>query len=365
MGDRMTDLHGEKQFFSNLSGQFPKNDFIELDSLFIPKKASNKLNRFHNDSIWFSRLKKSDKNSIYFFGLNEEISSNNLSPSLILRYDSTPNKSTIRFSKNNNVLLLIKVSKNSIFFKILIKRFKISYATKNKESNIYYLDIGNYKSRELIDNIKFLLYSFEFKLDLNKKEIMIKNIKKDFMDFNKVKHKSINFDDYSFLNELDGLILNCLLYFNSIPVFYNNKKYKIICLCYNSSPEKLKEMIQDISDKIKLLDILSNSQLNLMLNMNNITSHSSREKNYQVILKDLSLSDIKRDSDLLLNLSNPMFSIIKKEISSSNLSGADLRYSITDLVDKFYLLSDLDENFLMIILVSKDLDVSKSKKYMI
>lgn len=200
----------EKDFFSYLQNQSIKNDFILLNSQYIPNKLSNKLNRFYDDSIWYSRLKISDKKSIYYFGLNDDITQEIVSPNLILKFDSSINKSTIRFSKDD-VLLLIKIQRNSECFNILNKSFKILHATKNKDSNLFYLNLGSIENDEFINNIKFLITTFNFNLDITKKELSIININIDFTNLDKIIYNNLLFDTLRFnlkVIEIKNIIYN-------------------------------------------------------------------------------------------------------------------------------------------------------------
>lgn len=176
----MTDENKEKEFFSYLQKQFPKNNYIKLDSKFIPNKTSNNLNRFY-DSIWFSRLKLPDNNNIYYFGLISE-DNDLISPKIILKFNKELSKSTIRFSKDH-VLLLIKLFKDSNYFNLLNNNLKIVYATKNKSSGLFYIDIGKIGSQKLINNIRFLINTFDFDLNINKPALIISNLNNDFSDF--------------------------------------------------------------------------------------------------------------------------------------------------------------------------------------
>ena len=96
----------EKNFFTYLQKQFSKNDLIRMSESFVPNNSSNRVNRFYssNDSIWFSRLKVTDKKQIYYFGRMD-----NPTPKAIITYNTDYSKSGIRFTKTGEVYFRVKL----------------------------------------------------------------------------------------------------------------------------------------------------------------------------------------------------------------------------------------------------------------
>ena len=95
----------EKKFFTYLQKQFSKNDFIKINESFVPNRASNRINRFYSseNSIWFSRLKISDKEIIYYFGIMDSPS-----PKAWIKFNIESPKSAIKFTKNGVYFFIIK-----------------------------------------------------------------------------------------------------------------------------------------------------------------------------------------------------------------------------------------------------------------
>lgn len=214
------------------------------------------------------------------------------------------------------------------------------------------------------DVLYFILVSKNIKCDENKHSMIAKLLSKFSLKEVKSlidKYNKINFNNYLFLNELEDKMLNRILFSNGFPLFNNYKKYKIFCLCYNFSPEKLKDIICEITDTMDLLNILSVVQLDLMLNMYDYRYFSKREKNTLMILRKFTSSEIEKNVDLLKFL-NPIPSSIQMEILLLNLTIDELKPKISDLSEKFNFLDKLDENMLMLILVSNNLDVPESSE---
>ena len=158
----------ENKFFTYLQKQFSINDLVNLDERYVPKGKSTKINRFYSrdNPIWFSRQKINEGEKIYYFGLNKD-----LSPKLIFKFNNELNKSSIKFIKDN-VLLLVKITDSKVFNEIF-NHFKLKYATKDKSSNFFYLVLGNIDSKDLFNNIRVLVQKFSFEINLNKKAIRI------------------------------------------------------------------------------------------------------------------------------------------------------------------------------------------------
>lgn len=160
----------EKKFFTYLQKQFSKNDLIKLNESFVPSRSSNGVNRFYSsvDSIWFSRLNVSDNKKIYYFGIMD-----NPTPKAIITYNANSSESILRFTKSEEVYLLIKVGSDN--FKQINGLFSLKYATNDKSSEYYFLDLGRINTSDLIKNIKTLMKSFTFTISLKNKALIVKN----------------------------------------------------------------------------------------------------------------------------------------------------------------------------------------------
>ena len=117
----------EKNFFTYLQKQFKNNDLVNLNQLYVPNGSSGRINRFYSkeDSLWFSRLKISDNEKLYYFG-----SYDNLTPKAIMKFSNTSKKSSIKFF-NEDVLILVKITDSKIFNEVK-NLFSLKYATKDK-----------------------------------------------------------------------------------------------------------------------------------------------------------------------------------------------------------------------------------------
>ncbi len=203
--------------------------------------------------------------------------------------------------------------------KILINDFNEKYELLNN-LNYYYLifiltskNIKEYKNKEMI--IIIILSKFS-----------LGELKNLIDKFNK-------FKGYSALEKIDDEILDRILYSNNLPL-YKNKNYKIACIGNNIPLSELKKILLEIEEKSNFLENLSDSQLVYILYANNKKEYGNRRSNIKNIFRlDLSLSQLKE--------------------------------LINDYNNKFYLLKDLDEKFLMFILVSKKLPLYKNKNYKI
>lgn len=160
----------EKNFFTYLQKQFSKNDLIRMSESFVPNNSSNRVNRFYssNDSIWFSRLKVTDKKQIYYFGRMD-----NPTPKAIITYNTDYSKSGIRFTKTGEVYFRVKL--DSEIFKKVNNLFTLKYATNDKTSQVYFLDLGKINTPNLIKNIKTLIENFTFTVSFKNKTLIIEN----------------------------------------------------------------------------------------------------------------------------------------------------------------------------------------------
>lgn len=189
----------EKEFFSSLKNEFTKNDYVKLDYLFIPIGFPHKLNRFYsnNESLWFSRLKINENQKIYYFGLksDERLGQHNeIQPRVILKFETNINKSSFRFIKDN-VLILIKTSKNSdVYFK-LKELFDLRYAVKDSKSK-FYINIGKIGTKKLMANLMLFFNTFNFEIDCNNDALNIIDIISDKRSVNSTYNNT-------YLNELN------------------------------------------------------------------------------------------------------------------------------------------------------------------
>ena len=203
--------------------------------------------------------------------------------------------------------------------KILINDFNEKYELLNN-LNYYYLifiltskNIKEYKNKEMI--IIIILSKFS-----------LGELKNLIDKFNK-------FKGYSALEKIDDEILDRILYSNNLPL-YKNKNYKIACIGNNIPLSELKKILLEIEEKSNFLENLSDSQLVYILYSNNKKEYKNRIINIKNIFRlDLSLSQLKE--------------------------------LIDDYNNKFYLLRNFDEKFLMFILVSKNLEESMNINKMI
>lgn len=257
------------------------------------------------------------------------------------------------------LLIYLKNTSEDVLDKILLLNFSI------KELKFLTIDLKEkYGLLSDLDKnvLYFILVSKNIKCDENKHSMIAKILSKFSLKELKSsidKYNKINFNNYLFLNELDDKMLNRMLFSNGLPLYNNYKKYKISCLCYNFSPDKLKDIISEITDTMEILNILSVVQLDLMLNMYDYRYFNKREKNTLMILRKFTSSEIEKNVGLLKFL-NPIPSSIQMEILLLNLTIDELKPKISNLSEKFNFLDKLDENILMLILVSNNLDVPES-----
>lgn len=166
----MADLNDfEKKFFTYLQKQFSKNDFIKLNESYVPNRSSNRVNRFYSsdDSIWFARLSISDNKQLYYFGVMDDPT-----PKAIMTFNNDYSKSGIRFTKNEEVYFKVKL--DSEIFKHVNNLFTLKYATNDKSSDYYYLDLGKINTSNLIENINTLITRFIFHVSFKNKALIVK-----------------------------------------------------------------------------------------------------------------------------------------------------------------------------------------------
>lgn len=246
-----------------------------------------------------------------------------------------------------NTRLLIKLSKDelNILFRSLVI---LSQLPKNILDKILSMNFS-------LNNLKFLIRDFDEKYELlNNLDhdclifiLVSKNIseiKKDDMiaiilskfsldELNDAVYKFSQCDKYSVLEDMENEILDGILLSNNLPP-YNNRQYKVACICYNVSLDELENILSEIDDKSNFLEELSDSQLFHILYCYNKNVQDNREMNIRNIFR-------------------------------LNLSLSQLKELINDYEDKFYLLKKYDEKFLMFILVSKNLEENNNIDKMI
>lgn len=176
-------LKNEQKFFLFLQKHYSKEDVIKLDYAFIPNGVPNKLNRFYsnNTSIWFSRLKVNDNKIIYYFGSMEDEKlgiKSKILPRLILYFNKEITESSIRFYKNNFLVLIKTPKSGEPYNELKNKSLKIMHGSKNKNLNKYYVSLGELNSTNLIRNLDFFVKTFNFEMDLKSVIISIPSVLK-------------------------------------------------------------------------------------------------------------------------------------------------------------------------------------------
>ena len=333
----------EKMFFSFLKDSFSKNDYKKISKKLVPKKSSNFLNRFYNpDSIWFSRLKINDQKTIYYFGLDNDKSKNNdiINPKFLLKIDKN-SISSLRFSKND-VYILIKVLSSSEAYNQIKKSFSLKYATKNKDSDLYYLKLGALNSDILINNIKFLLENFDFELNLRKNYLKILNYNNNYFlpdgysDF--INYLNTTFKEDTFSNKIiksDNLSREDSDDFDSDSNSsfkedtFTNKIIKsddfsnLNILKFNLYSLNLKKLIKNLNlspeDKIKLNEYLFNTTKSKDYEFNdNIIKTVNIDKTFDILTNSISNSP-NNLKYIIENINNDLKKYYN-EISSNKVS---------------------------------------------
>lgn len=173
---------------SRLSKSFKKffnpDSYIIWDLEFIPKSSKNKLDSFYNDFFNISYSKLIFKPGVIFHYFSKNHKSR---PYLTLIYNVNVKKSNFRLY-NNQLLVFLKIKHDLDLFK---ENFSLKYASKNKDSRLYYISLGDIESSDIIKNLDLLidlskyvsnplLGNYEYHKDLNtlKKEHYSKKPKK-------------------------------------------------------------------------------------------------------------------------------------------------------------------------------------------
>ena len=341
----------EKDFFSFLKSQFSKNDYIKIDKSLVPKNLSNSVNRFYNENLTcFSRIKVSGTKSIYYFGLKDQ---NKFNIKFLLKFNSNSISSTIiRFHKNN-VYISVKVLKDSKEYNKIKKFFSLTYSTKDKKDNFYYINLGSLNSKDLIKNIEFLLDNFDFDLNLSNNYLYIlEDISGDFsfdeiefLDNNSdnlnpdtLKYSNLSLDDIEFLdkdfdnlNFADFKFLDEKLYgadFDRFSSDYSLNKTNLELLEFNLSAFNIKEIINkkelNFKDKDKLNRYIFNTmRFNNLEFSENIDVNKDDEKIFEIIYNSIFNCNTKDLNFILKNMISNLESgnviPIKNKVEKNNL----------------------------------------------
>ena len=290
----------EKDFFSKIQADL-SNDFIRLNKSFVPKRLSNKVNRFYmeDNSFWFARLKINDGNVLYYFGRKIE-DNDNVIPELILKFNSDSNKSSIRFNKNK-FLVRIKHSDNDYIIN-LKKHLKeisneLSIVTNDnlKKKGFYYLVFNN---SNFLNNLKKVL---------------------DLVKFN------VNFEkNYLTINQDENNSLNKVIQDNTVKSEVNISNEN-----FSSSISKNSEGMDDLIDNKDL-----SVEKNLSLSKNNTIGFKNEKSSHLTILKRNTkifkcvkfINNLDLDIELKNNMTDYLF--IKNQENNYNLSDNMLKFSI-------------------------------------
>ena len=167
----------EKDFFLKIQRGL-SNDFVRIDKSFVPELTSNNLNRFYDDDTlcWFARLKINNHNTVYYFGDNIE-DKENIIPKLILKYNSDPNKSTLKLNKNK-LFIKIKDFDNDYIINLnkelkkISNQLSIASNSKLKKKGIYYLIFDEINSN-FLRNVEKLIKLIDFEVNFEKNYLLL------------------------------------------------------------------------------------------------------------------------------------------------------------------------------------------------
>ena len=178
----------DEEFFESLKMD-SVYEYLEMNDFLVPEGYDNKLIRYYNndDSIWFSRLNINDDESIYYFGLREEETQNEVLISLVLNFNGDVKKTDLRLNKDN-LFLLCKINDNdSNIVNSLPKPYLIG---KNSR---YYINLGKLGEKEVLYKLEKLIKLFDFDVSL-KKNIQIKNLVEFRNDNDDLEYNPIDLD---------------------------------------------------------------------------------------------------------------------------------------------------------------------------
>ncbi|WP_298502656.1 hypothetical protein [uncultured Methanobrevibacter sp.] len=128
---------------------FKPDNYINWDLQFIPIACKRRLESCYNDFFEISISKLTYEDGIYFYYFSKKHKSR---PFLILIFNENPKKSNFRLYKNE-LLVFLKINHNLDVFK---DNFSLRYASKNKDSNIYYISLGDMGGSDIIKKLDLL-----------------------------------------------------------------------------------------------------------------------------------------------------------------------------------------------------------------
>ena len=292
----------------------------------------------------------------------------------------------------------------NIYFDDIINKKNIK--EKNKINQILSLfdKFNIYQINNILNNTYDLIKKNEYK----KKLISESNMPQDFLKIICFWHDiNDNIDEYVFKCSNDEIIKDLkyhdlFLKLNNLPDYYFDKiiieqdikepdrfsqilalfdKYDIseVDIIFNEKNREFEEYTvkKEFFKKIHLLNDLSDFDLNLILNINDITPLKNREDNIKTIINKYSSSKVEEDIKLLKSIYSIPYDFLievyslktyanpntiksysyKKLLSSFSLkfSLEEIKFITLDLKDKINMLNSIDENLLIPILVSKNL----------
>lgn len=134
---------------------FHLDSYIIWDLQFIPKSSNNKLDTYCDDffDISYSKLTYKPGVIFYYFTKNRKTK-----PELTLIYNINAKKSNFRLY-DNQLLIFLKINSNLELFK---QKFSLKYASKNKDSGLYYISLGDIESEDILRNLNLLMKSSNY-----------------------------------------------------------------------------------------------------------------------------------------------------------------------------------------------------------
>lgn len=317
----------EQDFFSFLQKKFSKEDIIKLEYAFIPNGISNKLNRFYsnNTSIWFSRLKVNDGRIMYYFGSMEDEKlgiKSKIRPRLILYFDKENTKSSIRFYKGDFLVLIETPKSGEAYAELKNKSLKIMHGSKNKDSNRFYVSLGELNSNKLIKNLDFFVKTFNFEIDLKSIIISILSIlKKDTPVYNQKNNQNFKSNDVSnYYFERFRFNLKAIEIKNNIAnsnLSFSGAK-KLVSSIFKENIDGDNYFNEDFKNKFNKTDD------ELLVELNNCVINLKNESNFEIIFEKI-IDAVKEGNEIsskspisALNLDN------NKTQSESNLNNRDV-----------------------------------------
>lgn len=142
-----------EEIFSHIKWFFEKEDEFIWNMKYIPEPHDIKLKRYYDSSekLFFSKLDINDSESFYYFSKN-----NQKTPLLTLIFNENVRKSNFR-SYNGELLVFLKIKSN---FSEIKKNFSLRYASKNKDSGLYYISLGEFENSNIYSKLSFLILNY-------------------------------------------------------------------------------------------------------------------------------------------------------------------------------------------------------------